>query len=317
MSSKQSLSKIVWLGIVTFLSALVGGIVSSFATDLYNATKEWLLSPSLPITIPQLIFTLIAVVGVVLIIYGLRKTGNVERIEQVQAYIFFPKGTPEEDKTLEYHEKHFHKKLVVNFKKKPPQAYRLPAANTSYGWKLIKKYPDLWISVEDPIYPDPDTQKWCEERGYGLNPWSVSKKELLEADTLMVEPKKSFEKLPKSTTRISIEKTRSLFSDSKLMEAYSPIHAMIVRINRVIPRETALQMDGIGCWVEASLIDSDSISEIFNQHNDKLWKRDLDMWLEIEKEIKARNGFWLDKDRQMWFDELETEYNRLTKHQQR
>ena len=123
---------------------------------------------------------------------------------------------------------------------------------------------------------------------------------------------------PKSATDISIVKTPSLFGHDKLIEVYSPIHAMIVRINRKIPRETALQEGLIGKWVEASLIDFESIREVFNQHSDKLRERDFDMWLEIENELKERkekngkgNGFFLDKRRQEWFDELEAEYNRL------
>ena len=113
----------------------------------------------------------------------------------------------------------------------------------------------------------------------------------------------------------SVSKIDKMTTDKSLIEVYSPIHAMIVKINRVIPRETALQMKLIGCWVKASLIDFDSIREVFDQHNDKLRKRDLDMWLEIENELEEKteplNGFYLNKRRQEWFDELEAEYNRL------
>jgi hypothetical protein len=125
-----------------------------------------------------------------------------------------------------------------------------------------------------------------------------SKKDLLKTDALNVEPKKSIGKVEEI---------------SPLIEVYSPIHAMIVRVNKEIPRETALQLT-VGAWVKASLIDSGNISAVFNQHNDKLRNRDLEMWLEIEKEIKEEKGFFLGKDRQKWFDELEAEYNRLTKH---
>jgi len=102
--------------------------------------------------------------------------------------------------------------------------------------------------------------------------------------------------------------------DKKLIEVYSPIHAMIVRVNSKLPRETALRLT-VGAWMSTSLIgiDVDNISAIFNQHNDKFRDKDLKMWLAIEKEIKEQNGFWMAKDRQEWFDELETEYNRLTK----
>lgn len=136
-------------------------------------------------------------------------------------------------------------------------------------------------------------------------------KELAEAGYNVSSRKEEAKDDPKPATDISIVKTPSLFDHDKLIEVYSPIHAMIVRVNREIPRGFGL----IGSWVKTSLIDSNSISALFNQHNDKLRNRDLEMWLEIEKEIKARNGFYLNEDRQAWFDELEVEYNRLTKHQ--
>ena len=66
-----------------------------------------------------------------------------------------------------------------------------------------------------------------------------------------------------------------------------------------------------------SIVDIDdvdfNISSVFNQHTYEFRNKDLEMWLEIEKEIKERNGFFLGNDRQKWFDELEAEYNCLTK----
>jgi len=109
------------------------------------------------------------------------------------------------------------------------------------------------------------------------------------------------------------EIAKTFTEESKLIEVYSPIHAMIVRVNREISREAALNLT-VGAWMRASLTDFKDVSAVFNQSNDKLGNKDLDMWLEIEEEIKTRNGFWLNKNRQMWFDELEAEYNRLTKH---
>jgi len=97
--------------------------------------------------------------------------------------------------------------------------------------------------------------------------------------------------------------------NSKDLEVYSPIHAMILKINSEVSRELALQAT-VGIWVNASLIDHTKISEIFNQHGDKFRDKDLAMWFKIEKEIKTGNGFYLDKDRQEWFDYLEAEYKR-------
>lgn len=98
--------------------------------------------------------------------------------------------------------------------------------------------------------------------------------------------------------------------DSKKSEVYSLLHTMIKRVNKEVPRETALQLTA-GAWVDASLMDFDKISALFNQHSNKFRDEDLDMWLEIEKEIKTKNGFLLGKDRQEWFDYLDTEYSRL------
>ena len=99
---------------------------------------------------------------------------------------------------------------------------------------------------------------------------------------------------------------------SKDLEVYSPIHTMIFRVNKQVPRETALHVTPTaGAWVHASLVDVDRISALFNQHSDKFRDEDLDMWLEIEKEIKTKNGFFLGKDRQEWFDYLEAKYKRL------
>lgn len=99
------------------------------------------------------------------------------------------------------------------------------------------------------------------------------------------------------------------------LAAYSPIHAMIVRLNSEVPPEKALQAQNIvGYRLSASLIDFRNISAVFHQHNDKFRAKDLKMWIGIEEEIKIDNHFWLSNDRQMWFNELEAEYNRLKKH---
>lgn len=50
-----------------------------------------------------------------------------------------------------------------------------------------------------------------------------------------------------------------------LIEIYSPIHAMIVKVNKQVPREQALQMT-VGAWVHAQWSDFSNISAIFNQH---------------------------------------------------
>lgn len=100
-------------------------------------------------------------------------------------------------------------------------------------------------------------------------------------------------------------------TSTEKLAVYSPIHAMIVRINNEFPREQALE-GSVGAFIRASLIDFNNISVVFNKHIDKFRDKDLKMWIDVEKEIKASNGFYLGRDRQEWFDELDAEYRRLT-----
>jgi hypothetical protein len=98
--------------------------------------------------------------------------------------------------------------------------------------------------------------------------------------------------------------------DSETLRVYSQIHTMILRINRIIPRESALQFT-TGGFVKASSLDHETISSMFNQHSDKFQAKDVEMWLDIEQQIQEIGGFYVSKDRQLWFDEMEAEYNRL------
>lgn len=172
------------------------------------------LPPSIgQITIPPeltwgFLITLVITV-IITIIIRLKQRRSIERIEEVHAYVFFPVGTLEENKNLDYRGKHFHKKLIVNFKTKIPQAYYLTAADTSYGWKLIHKFPDMWTAMEDLLYPNPGTQKWCAEKGYNLNPWSASRKELLESDSLDVKSKETVEQEQFLKGKSSFEQTKT------------------------------------------------------------------------------------------------------------
>jgi hypothetical protein len=128
------------------------------------------------------------------------------------------------------------------------------------------------------------------------SPKDLDLENLLETDRLSVEPKKSMGKVEEK---------------SPLIEVYSPIHAMIIRIYGEVPHSPR---DTVGSWVKKSLIDVNTISALFKQHVHELGDNNLKMWLEIEKDIEERNGFFLTIYRQKWFDELEAEYNRLTKH---
>ena len=93
---------------------------------------------------------------------------------------------------------------------------------------------------------------------------------------------------------------------------YSPIHAMIVRINSKVSRQLALQ-GTVGVWVNAKDvgIDYQIIAETFSQNMTKFKNEDLKKWIEIEQQIKAYvngGGFFVGRDTQEWFDDLESRY---------
>lgn len=108
------------------------------------------------------------------------KIDDVEQIDEVSAFIFFPKGTPNANRTLDYHENHLHKKIIVNFKTNPHKAYYMQAPD-SYGWRLVRKYSDMWVSELHSGSEDEDfTKNWCDKKGFVLIPRSASKDDLLE-----------------------------------------------------------------------------------------------------------------------------------------
>ena len=91
---------------------------------------------------------------------------------------------------------------------------------------------------------------------------------------------------------------------------YSPIHAMIVSLNKDVPREVVLGLK-VGAWINERFVNWASVSKTFNENvsKTKFSDKDLLMWLDIEKEIKEKKGFWLHKERQEWFDDLENRFN--------
>jgi len=94
--------------------------------------------------------------------------------------------------------------------------------------------------------------------------------------------------------------------ENRLREVYSPVHALIMRVKQYTPSETARQL-GIGNFVPASIVPAlADVSRAFQHHD--LENRHLNKWLELEAEIKRRGGFYLTRDRQAWFDELEADY---------
>jgi len=87
---------------------------------------------------------------------------------------------------LDYHMKNFRYRLVVNLKTDPPKAYFLTPG--SYGWQLIEKFPERWISEVIPWSKCASEQtssefirEWCNEKCYDLKPGVAEKKDLLES----------------------------------------------------------------------------------------------------------------------------------------
>lgn len=118
---------------------------------------------------------------------GIRR-GKGERIDYIEGilgHLFFPAGTPEKHKTLDYHKRHYHHRIIVNHKMHPSEAYYMTP--DSDGWRFIEKYPKKWVSeiVTDKEYKidDPDfTQKWCDDKGFRLERKVAEIKDLLKSD---------------------------------------------------------------------------------------------------------------------------------------
>lgn len=161
------------------LGVVITGILLAAGEDVYAAFKAWLILPTLPLDLRFIASYVLILLGIVLVIYGIlffRQT----QIVGVLAYLFFPRGTSEQDMTLEFNEKRHYRRTIVNFKTSPPAAYYLPT--DSYAWKLIKNRSDLWVSELDEEPNNPDYVKaWCEKRGYSFAPRVARREDLLNA----------------------------------------------------------------------------------------------------------------------------------------
>lgn len=95
----------------------------------------------------------------------------------VQAFLFFPKGTDEQDMTLTFSETHHYPRTIVNFKITPPVAYYLPVG--SYGWDFIRKHRESWVSESARTIKNPRfLETWCKQRGYQLMTKTAGRTEL-------------------------------------------------------------------------------------------------------------------------------------------
>ena len=164
---------------------IIAGIIGIIAGAIYIVDY---LGVPFPITISTNILWAILIASLIIVVsfisIRLKRWMSIECIEGVQVFLFFPKETPLENKTLKYHEKYFHHKLIINFNRDPPKAYFMQAPY-SYGWKFAKKCG--WVSeiVSYKTYSKDDPnfgEKWCKEHGYELKPWKASKEELLKTD---------------------------------------------------------------------------------------------------------------------------------------
>jgi hypothetical protein len=223
------------------LKRLLGWIIGVFAwvfvapffepvRTILIATVYHLPQPSAETIVLGIIGIGIIVVGSILIIQDVRnyfktrgsfpqQDQDLERIGEVQAHLFFPASTLETQKTLDYHKEHFHHRLFVNHKTAPPSAYYLPT--DGFGWKLISKYPDLWVSETDPNpYDDSFTAKWCQEKGYQLFPVRVEKEDLLrkiEVASELTPQQKAELELKKEQIRqeAEVKKTEIFYASQK------------------------------------------------------------------------------------------------------
>lgn len=147
----------------------------------YTLSLPFSLFPSLSAS--NLVSLGVSLVVVVVTLVAI--TARQSPIVGVAAYLFFPKGTSDQDRTLPYHKDHHFHRVIVNFKTRPPSAYYLPTK--SYAWSLIEKHPELWVSEWDETPNDPDyVKKWCEAQKYVFAPRVASRNDLLATTTEMV-----------------------------------------------------------------------------------------------------------------------------------
>ena len=167
-------------GVVGFV---IFAIIQNIIDRIIDFSGNLLLPTILAVSISDIILIIGIIVAVILIIVVYKLKSDIERIDKVEAFIFFPKGTLNKNRTLNYHKKHLHNKLIVNFKTKPPKAYYLTRDSCSYGWRLIKKYPNMWISqLHSNSESGTFTNKWCKQKGYTLIQRDASEEDLLEED---------------------------------------------------------------------------------------------------------------------------------------
>jgi len=100
----------------------------------------------------------------------------------LRAYLFFPKNTEEEDKSLDYNLRHDFHRAIVNLKTRPYAVYDLTLG--SYAWKLVeraeKQGKRMWVEETDTAPNDSDfLRKWSKRKRYVYGDYAPDRKVLL------------------------------------------------------------------------------------------------------------------------------------------
>ncbi len=202
-----------------------GGILAYYIGTRLLEQIEELLRKLIALSLPTSETTIYGLIGIGIIAVGtffIAQTVyqnlhgfGIKRVEGVQAHVFFPVGTPDALKTLKYHKEHYHHRLIINHKTTLPKAYFLPT--DSFGWKLIEKYPDIWVSEDDPNPHDAKfTEEWCKANGFHLVQKTATKYDLRE--TTLVKNQTSTSLLEASLP--TVEKPAKFLITREQMESY-------------------------------------------------------------------------------------------------
>jgi hypothetical protein len=102
--------KAIWGGI----GIVIGAIIQSLVDRLIDWSVS-ILPKGIPfgLTFSDILLIIGIILGASLVIWGIWSSKlNLKRIDRVEAFIFFPKATAEESKTLDYHKRNYHKKII-------------------------------------------------------------------------------------------------------------------------------------------------------------------------------------------------------------
>lgn len=120
----------------------------------------------------------------------------------------------------------------------------------------------------------------------------------------------------RTSRKVKLPETVPVALDSEKLRALSPIHMMIMAIERVSPREASFGPytgDGMGRVVpfDTPNLNLDKVRSAFSDHAAVLGNHHLKEWLKFDEQIREcrqKGGFWVGRSEWKWFDELEREY---------